>query len=109
MGTQVVGCIALSIEREAKVSEAVISWFNNAREQHVVAEFTPPEFLRDSVVSEAEFNNLKRAEVQGKKETDAAAVLVYHALYLVLPCQPVKFHFTWGRFMRFYYGMSLYQ
>lgn len=104
-----VGCIALSIERESKVSDAVNTWLNDAQERNAVAAFTPPDLLRDSVVTDADFKGLKCTEAQREKETDTMAVMVNHALCLVLPCQPVKFHFVWGRFMRFYYGMSLYQ
>lgn len=75
----------------------------------VIIEGTAARFQGNSIVSDAEFNLLKRAEAQKKRETDAVAVIVHHALYLVLPCQPVQFHFVWGRFMRFFYGMSLYQ
>lgn len=60
-------------------------------------------------MSEADFDALKRAEVLRRQQSDTVAVLVYHALHLVLPCQPVKFHFVWGRFMRFYFSTGLYQ
>lgn len=70
--------------------------------------FAPPQF-EGALVSEGDFNALKHTEGQRRQEADTVAVMVHHTLYLVLPCQPVKFHFVWGRFMRFYYGMNLYQ
>lgn len=63
----------------------------------------------DAAVSEKEFAKLKSTEAEQALETDTLAVMVHHALYLLLPCQPVKFHFAWGRFMRFYHERDLYQ
>lgn len=60
-----------------------------------------------SVPTEKEFSALKRKEAKQAQDTDSVAVILHHALYLVLPCQPFSFHFTWGRFMRFYHETSL--
>lgn len=60
-----------------------------------------------SVPTEKEFSALKRKEAKQAQDTDTVAVILHHALYLVLPCQPFSFHFTWGRFMRFCHETGL--
>lgn len=89
------------------MSDAVTTW-SKAHGSAQIHGFPIPVF-HASGVTEAEFNALKRVEGSRRQEADSIAVMVYHTLYLVLPCQPVKFHFAWARFMRFCYGMSLYQ
>lgn len=114
-------CIALSIERETKVSEAVAVWLqkhlramegDDVHASPVASPSSAPEGGEQGgrdTLTESEFAALKRKEIKQAQETDTLAVMVHHALYLLLPCQPVKFHFVWGRFMRFYNATSLDQ
>lgn len=132
---QVVACIELSIEHESKISDAVVGWYkqlgaekenNGVDLSGLLGSASASASLlatvaaatarageeegasRATVVTEREFHALKCAEARQALETDTLAVLVLHAFYLVLPCQPFKFHFLWGRFMSFYNDNNLY-
>eukprot|EP00752_Nemacystus_decipiens_P016464 g14718.t1 len=99
--SQVISCIKLSIDLELKVSDAVPVWLKkNAR---AVAASDEP----TAVPTERELSALKRKDEKTAQNTDTVAVMLHHAFFLVLPCQPFSFHFTWGRFMRFYHETGL--
>lgn len=98
---KVISCIKLSIERELKVSDAVPIWLKkNMRAAEDKHETAP-------VPTEKDFWSLKRKDEKTALDTDTVAVMLHHAFFLVLPCQPFSFHFTWGRFMRFYHETGL--
>lgn len=98
---KVISCIKLSIERELKVSDAVAVWLKkNVRAAKGNDDST-------AVPTEKEFSALKREGEKTAQDTDTVAVMLHHAFFLVLPCQPFSFHFTWGRFMRFYHETGL--
>lgn len=57
---------------------------------------------RGNVVTEKQFTSLKREEASQAQKSDTLAVMVNHALYLLLPCQPIQFHMSWAKFMTFF-------
>ncbi len=100
-------CIKLSIESELKVSDAVRVWFKKNFRAAEAGEGVADEGKPAKVPTEEEFAALKRKEAAMAQDIDTVAIILLHALFLVLPCKPFSFHFTWGRFMRFYHETNL--
>lgn len=104
---KVTSCIKLSIESELKVSDAVRVWFKKNPRATTAEDGAAGEGSPTKVPTEKEFSALKRKEAATAQDIDTVAIILLHALFLVLPCKPFSFHFTWGRFMRFYHETKL--
>lgn len=91
------------------MSDAVPVWLKKIFRVADVMDRKPEDNGKTTAVpTEKEFSALKRKDEKMAQDTDTAvAVILHHAFFLVLPCQPFSFHFTWGRFMRFYHETGL--
>jgi len=89
------------------VSEAVRVWCKENLRATRAEAGAVDEGKPTKVPTEKEFSALKRKEAAMAQDIDTVAIILLHSLFLVLPCKPFSFHFTWGRFMRFYHETNL--